>query len=431
MGIFTSLFGFLAVPLGFILNLVYQLVDNYFISIFLFTLLIRLLMFPLSLRSQKTQAERIKLQPRLERLQKKYSQDRQKLQQKTTELYEREGVSMTGGCMPMLVQMIVLFGVISVIYAPLQYLAKVPTNVIDAAVSAVNIETYYQKDENGNVLKDADGKALYIEGANIETKVDPKDLQGYYRELNMMQHLETNKTEVLEAIGKLDGMTAEKAESYYNEILRIRGDFRIGKYSLLETPWRGGAQDISLLWLIPLISGLTAAASSVLSMYFTKKGTSSEKQPGQGCSNVMMLVMMPAFSLYITFIVPGGVGIYWICSNLISILQVFVLNMIYNPAKLREQAIREDEERRRRKAEDKKRLAESRKREQQALAEEAKAAEQAAPEKPSQKKQPPATKNPNKLKKKEAAEKAGGIESGELKEPELVEEQPDDTQQEP
>ncbi len=91
-------------------------------------------------------------------------------------------------------------------------------------------------------------------------------------------------------------------------------------------------------------------------MRFTKMATSGEQQPGQGCSNVMLLVLMPAFSLFITFTVPGGVGIYWICSNVIAVAQTILLNQIYNPAKIRAQAEKEYEERRRKKAEDKKRL---------------------------------------------------------------------------
>ena len=82
----------------------------------------------------------------------------------------------------------------------------------------------------------------------------------------------------------------------------------------------------------------------------------------------MMLVWMPAFSLFITFTVPGGVGVYWICSNVISLLQTYVLNQIYNPAKIRAQAEIEYEERRRKKQEDKKRLAEARAKEQRELA---------------------------------------------------------------
>lgn len=90
-----AIFNILAVPLGWLLHFIYQFIPNYFVSIFLFTLLVRAITFPLSLKSQKSQADRAKLAPRLERLQKKYAQDKQKLQQKQMELYEKEGVSLT------------------------------------------------------------------------------------------------------------------------------------------------------------------------------------------------------------------------------------------------------------------------------------------------------------------------------------------------
>ena len=81
-----DIFNIIAVPLGYVLWFIYRLVTNYFVAIFIFTLLVRLLMFPLSLKSQKSQAERARLAPRLERLQKKYQKDPQKLQQKQMEL---------------------------------------------------------------------------------------------------------------------------------------------------------------------------------------------------------------------------------------------------------------------------------------------------------------------------------------------------------
>ena len=147
----------------------------------------------------------------------------------------------------------------------------------------------------------------------------------------------------------------------------------------------------------------------MISMRFTKMAMSGEQQPGQGCSNVMLLVLMPAFSLFITFTVPGGVGIYWICSNVIAVVQTILLNKIYNPAKIRAQAEKEYEERRRKKAEDKKRLKEARMREEEearrAAKEKAEAAEQARLE-ASNKKPVQTTKNPNKLKKKAAADEA-------------------------
>lgn len=371
-----GMFDFLAVPLGYVMRLIYSWIPNYFIAIFLFTLIMRLLMFPLSLQSQKKQAERIRLSPRLERLQKKYKNDPQKLQQKQQALYEKEGVSMTGGCMPMIVQMVVLFGIIAVIYKPLTFLSTVPNEVVNAAVAASSINTYTANgDKTGGTYKAEDGTEYTV---TFENKLEGNTEKDYYAELKMMQNMDANRDDILFMIAEKTDCTAEQAAAHFEDISAMRGQFTIGKYSLLENPWRSGLKDISLLWLIPLISGLTAILVSVISQYYSKQGMSQEKMPGQGCSNFMMLAFMPMFSVYISFTVPGGVGIYWICSNVIALIQTLVLNLIYNPKKIREQAERDYEERRRLRAELKKKqqtLAEARRLDDEA---ERKADEEAA-----------------------------------------------------
>lgn len=393
----TAIFDIIGIPLGYVLWFIYRFISNYFVAIFLFTVLIRAITFPLSLKSQKSQADRARLAPRLERLQKKYAQDKQKLQQKQMELYEKEGVSMTGGCLPMLLQMVILMGIISVIYSPMTHLARIPAPVINATVSAVTL--------NPDVPE--------------ENKVHPDKLQGYYRELETLKVIEPNKQIILDAINGLseEDRAGKTAEEYYEEMNQIREDFSFFGRTLLDSPWNErGFAGINILWLIPLISGLTAFASSLISLHYTKQlNASGEKMPGQGCSNVMMLAMMPLFSLFITFGVPGGVGIYWICSNIIAVVQTVILNNIYNPAKIRAQAEAEYEERRRKKAEDKKRLKEARLREEEEARrqakEEAEEKERARLEAAAAAKKPvEPSKNPNKIRKREAAEKAAAAE---------------------
>lgn len=365
-----GIFNFLAVPLGYVMRFIYSLVSNYFVAIFLFTLVMRVILFPLSLQSQKKQAERIRLAPRLERLQKKYKNDPKKLQEKQQALYEKEGVSLTGGCLPTIVQMIVLFGIIAVIYKPLTYLSTVPNKVVDAAVSAVSAETYTADDSGYTVSGDTatrtleDGTQITVD---LTTKLPKAQVSGYYGELNMMKVADENHADILREMQTADGCTAEQAEEYFTAVTDMRSEFKFGKYSLLDKPWSDdGFAGISLLWLIPLLSGLTSALVSFISLYYSKMGMSQEKQPGQGCSNGMMMLFMPLFSLYIAFTVPGGVGVYWICSNLIALLQTVVLNLIYNPKKIRAQAELDYEERRRRRAEEKKnKLAEARRRDEE------------------------------------------------------------------
>lgn len=382
---------YLAYPLGLVLYFIYHFIKNYFVSIFLFTLLIRGATFPLSIKTQKSTADRAKLAPRLERIQKKYAKDPKKLQEKQMALYEKEGVSMTAGCLPSVIQMIILFGVIAVIYLPLTYLSHIPKNVINASVSAITLQ---ENEENPN-------------------KFTAKDVgsNNYYRELRLLDKLEENKEDIIFSINNLDDTTRKNisGEDYYNQMLKMREDFRFfGGQTLLVNPWNDkGFAGISILWLIPLISWLTAMGSSLLSMKYMNLATPGEKQPGQGCTNNMMVWMMPLFSLYITFIVPGGVGIYWICSNVIAIAQTLLLNRIYNPVAIRAQAEIEYQERRKQKEEDKKRIADARTREEAEARRLAKEQKEQLTEKrkaANAPKQLPTSKNPNKIKRRDSGD---------------------------
>ena len=332
MDFFTNIFSVLGIPMGWVLGWLYKGVGNYFGALFLFTLLMRMVTFPISLKSQKSQADRIKLAPRLERLQKKYGQDRQKMQQKQQELYEKEGVSMAAGCLPSVIQMVLLFAMIAVIYAPLTSLSGIPKDAVAIITNAS------------------------VEGKDANAQKKDKS----YIELKALQRLDNagQREKLFAALtAEKDGKpmyTAVEVNKYLDKMQHmLNRDFKLGgAINLLDYPNKG----FGWLWLLPIISGLTSLATSWLMSFYQKRGTSGEKQPGQGCMTVMTLLLMPGFSLYITFTVPGAVGLYWIFSNVIAIAQTVILNKIYDPRKIREQAVIDDEERRRRRAEDKKKL---------------------------------------------------------------------------
>lgn len=406
-------FQILGIPLGWILWAIYRYISsNYFIAIALFTVLIRAATFPFSLGTQKATAERARLAPRLERLQKKYAKDPKKLQEKQMALYEKEGVSMTAGCLPSVLQMIILFGVIAVIYLPLTNLARIPSTVIETSIAAVQYPT--TTDDNGKTAEVA-----------VPNKFPAKDLSkgSYYRELRLLDKLEENKDDVISNIDALsDGdRKSVSGEDYYDQMLKMRENFSFfGGQTLLVNPWNEkGFAGISVLWLIPLISWLTAMGSSLLSMRYMNLATPGEKQPGQGCTNTMMVWMMPLFSLFITFTVPGGVGIYWICSNIIAVVQTLVLNKIYNPVAIRAKAEIEYQERRKQKLEDKKRIADAHAHEEaeaRRLAKEQKELENEKRKAANAPKQLPTSKNPNKIKRRDG-ENSGKQTSDDVKEP--------------
>ncbi len=116
--------GFLATPMAWILNVIYDLIGNYGLSILALTLLVKLLMYPLYIKQMKSTSSMSSLQPKMKELQKKYSQDRALYNQKVSELYKEEGINPMGGCLPMLIQMPIIFGLFALLRSPTLYLEQ-------------------------------------------------------------------------------------------------------------------------------------------------------------------------------------------------------------------------------------------------------------------------------------------------------------------
>jgi len=114
----------LATPIGYLLSIIYNLVDNYGLSIIILTLVVRLIMLPLYAKQIKYSAKMAELQPRLQEIQSRYAHDKEQLNQKMTEFYQKEGISPTSGCLPMLIQMPVIFGLFALLREPLNYISS-------------------------------------------------------------------------------------------------------------------------------------------------------------------------------------------------------------------------------------------------------------------------------------------------------------------
>ena len=105
------MFDIIAIPFEYILNFFESITGSYAVAIILFSLAVQLLMFPLSVKQQKSMAKQAKLRPKLDALKEKCGDDRQKYSMEMNELYQRENISPMGGCMPMLIRMLLLLGV--------------------------------------------------------------------------------------------------------------------------------------------------------------------------------------------------------------------------------------------------------------------------------------------------------------------------------
>ena len=235
-----GIFSIFATPLGYVMRWIYELIPSYFLTMFVFTLLVRLLVFPLSIKGQKSQADRARLAPRLERIQKKYANDRQKMQQKQQELYEKEGVSMTGGCLPMLVQMVVLMSIIAVIYKPLTYVQQMPAETINTCVSAITDELDEKKD------------------AKLISQYSEKS---YYREMYLLQSLDTHAEKIEAKLLENDRSVLEAAQ-VVDQLEKTKEDFSFFGVSLLQRPSHTGIRP-NWLWLIAIASGAAALLNKI------------------------------------------------------------------------------------------------------------------------------------------------------------------------
>jgi len=118
----NAIIGAIAQPIGWVLSLIYGLVGNYGIAIIIFTLLVKLLLFPLYAKQIKSTAKMSQLSPKMKAIQQKYANDKTTLNIKMQEFYKEEKFNPAAGCLPMLIQMPIIFGVFALLRQPLLYM---------------------------------------------------------------------------------------------------------------------------------------------------------------------------------------------------------------------------------------------------------------------------------------------------------------------
>ncbi len=271
-------------PLGYILRWLSSLLGgNFAAAVFAFTLLINLIMLPLTYKSQRSSADQARLKPRLDAIKRRCGDDKNKYAQEQQALYQKEGISMSGGCLPMLIRLVIMWGVYEVITSPLTYILNFgSTAMSDASLIAADLGLI-----SGNVRGS---------------------------ELTIFSLLEQGKLEIA-------GVTAEALNSV---------SFNLFGIQLTETPefsWSifSGFQTI---WLIPIISFITSILSGVASSLVQKKNNP------EAPSMLAMTLMMPVVSLVIAFSVPGAVGFYWAASNLISGGLNIAMQLFFSPNRM-------------------------------------------------------------------------------------------------
>lgn len=278
-------------PMGWIIEQIYSLVANYGLSIIIFTILFKLVLLPLNIKSQKAMKKTQKIQPLLAELQKKYANDQEKLQMETMKLYKENNVSMTGGCLPMLIQLPILFGLYRVIYAPIKYLLGVSDVDGIARVGELKDAIVAAGENIGNLASmgnDAIWKNSQIQVSQWAQKLsqgDPWTINFNFLGLDLSN-------------------VPSKAFGYLTS-----GNL---DWSMI------------LLLLIPILAVAAAVVSNKITMAQSGQNNSGNETAAQMSKS--MNIMMPLMTGFFTLTLPAGLGIYWIISSIMQIIQQLVLN---------------------------------------------------------------------------------------------------------
>ncbi len=278
------MFDFLLKPLGWILQQFAYLFNGSFAwSVFMFTLVVNLLMIPLSIKTQKSTVGQMRIRPKMEALKKKYGDDKQRYSTELQKLYQEENVSMSGGCLPMLIRLPIMLGVYQVVLSPLKYIMQVSDKAIEAGKVAVE-------------------------------KLTEKTLTGYY-ELEILENLKNGK------------IVSDEIAQKMSEI-----DFHFFGINLTDSPEFNinifGPNGFNPTWIIPILAFAAAMLTSIVSMQIQKRTNPDAPRMGG------MMLTMPFISLFIGFSVSCAAGFYWACSSLISGAIQSLIQIYYGPNKI-------------------------------------------------------------------------------------------------
>ena len=285
-----QIFGFLGSLLGYVLWAAFYVFQNFGLAIVVFTLVIKLVLFPFSVKQQKSMAGNARMQKKQKELQEKYGNNRQLYQEELNKLYEKEGVKPMGGCVTMVIPMLVLFGVFYAVAYPLTNTLHLNANNVNQAVSYMSTIPGYVTSANPTYQQIALIK-IFPNIVNTET------IQGLFSSAEAQQ------------------------------IHDLAKGFDYFGFSLLNVPSDFG------FWSWYLIFPVLCCLSYVGSYFIMTMVNSSTMGQQQGCMK-WMLYLLPLFSAYIAFSVPCALSYYWIISALLSLVQSVILAKVFGPVQM-------------------------------------------------------------------------------------------------
>ena len=318
--------------LGVIMDLLFRFTSsvgilNIGLCIILFTLVVKILMFPLTIKQQKSSKLMTVMQPEIQAIQNKYkgktdNESMMKMNVETKAVYEKYGTSMTGGCLQLVIQLPILLALYRVIYNIPAYVSSVKTYFMQVVYAITNVSNVADLPEGAgaSLLQFATDHNIPLTGI---TKIG--DLVGDSGEV-----LGNKMVDILyklnpEQWSELAKRFPEAATAITENSAAIESMNSFLGINLATNPWQGFSP--SAAWLIPILAGLSQWFSAKLMM-------SNQPQQDENSTSAQMMkqmnVMMPLMSVFFCFTFPAAIGIYWVASSVFQIIQQMIVNAYLN-----------------------------------------------------------------------------------------------------
>ena len=344
--------GIILEPFAWLLLKFYELFNSYGLALILFAIVIKLILFPVTLKSKKSMIQTSLLSGKMQQLQKQYGKDRERYNLEVQKLYEREKVNPMGGCLWSMIPLILLIGLFYIIREPLTYFMGLSMEQIQVLARELDWQTAAV--EAGWVSQSAMDKLVEQMAAGDITYVFQN---GAYNQLYLLSMVTQDNLASLQAA--INAQFAGAGDGLF--ILNF--DFLNGvDLSRIPTPmfWNNGfGWDSIGLFLLPIVSVATSVLSMKVSMATNRMNNNQPQNAQMERTNKIMMWTMPIMSLWIGFTVPAGLSVYWIAQYVVNMIQEVICGRILKKDYEAARAAAEERERQE-KEEEKKRREEAR-----------------------------------------------------------------------
>ena len=289
---------YICVPFAWLVRLFYNLTGSYGVALILFTLVIKLILLPFQVKSKKSMLRMNRLSGQMKDIQKRYANNQMKMNEEMQKLYAEEGVNPMSGCLWSFIPLPILIALYSIIRQPITHFMMLKKDALEGLIQAATTA-----------------------GVNMSNIVMMKDGAAVIGKDGFTQLASYGQINLVKAVQELGLATPD---GWFNVNYKFIG------LDLTATPWEY-IKNFSFTWavigvvLIPILAGLSQFVLSKISM---------KSQPQQAdataASMKSMMYMMPLMSVYIAFIMPAALGVYWIAQSVFSLIQEVVLNKTLN-----------------------------------------------------------------------------------------------------